>query len=467
MTAGRWRAIVLAAGKGTRMRSRLPKVLHPLAGRPLLRYVLDALAAAGLGNPVVVVKHEARQIRQALGPGLTYATQAREAAGTGGATAAARSAVVGADELLVVNGDVPLIAAESFRALQAQHQEAGAAVTILTARLRGLHGLGRVLRDRYHRVKGVVEEAEASPAQRALEEVNVGAYCFRAAWLWEHLPQLAPHAKGELYLTDLVAMAAAEGQPVEGVLAADPAEGLGINDRAQLAQAEALVRDRIRRRHLLAGVTIADPATTYIDADVTIGQDTLLLPQTTIAGNSRIGSRCTIGPGAFVQDSLIGDGCAVRASFVEGATLEDAVQVGPFSHLRPGAYLERGVHIGNYGEVKASRIGRDTQMHHFGYVGDAEVGENVNIGAGTITCNYDGVRKNRTTVEDAVLLGSDTMLVAPVKVGKGAATGAGAVVTHDVEPGTVVAGVPARVLKGKRPPSRPRRGQPKGAPKTS
>ncbi|MSQ33657.1 MAG: UDP-N-acetylglucosamine diphosphorylase/glucosamine-1-phosphate N-acetyltransferase [Dehalococcoidia bacterium] len=457
-----WRAIVLAAGEGTRMHSDLPKVLHPLAGRPLVLYILDALAAAGFDAPVVVVGHRAPEVRRRLGEGFRYAVQRGPAKGTAAALAAARKQAAGAEQVLAVNADVPLLTPGTLWALQRRHSEAAATVTLLTARLSQPLGQGRVLRDRYHHVKGVIEEAEASAVQLALREINVGAYCFRAAWLWEHLAQLRPRARGELYLTDLVGLAASQGQPVEGVLVGDASEAIGINDRAQLAQAEAVARDRIRRRHLEAGVTIADPATTYIDADVRIGPDTTLLPNTTIAGASQIGAGCTIGPGAYIQDSKIGDGGVIRASFVEGATLERDVQVGPFSHLRPGSYLESGVRIGSFGEVKASRLGRDTQMHHFGYVGDADIGADVNIGAGTITCNYDGVRKHKTVVEDNVLLGSATMLVAPVRVGKGASTGAGAVVTRDVAPGAVVAGVPARVLVGKRPPKR-RRARPQGA----
>lgn len=458
MTADPWNAIVLAAGKGTRMRSRLPKVLHLLAGRPLVCHVLDTLAAVGLDRPVIVVRPEAKGVRQRLGPECTYALQPRGAEGTAAALAAARKLAAGARHLLVVNGDTPLLTPATLRALQRRHLDERATITLLTARPSDPHGLGRVLRDRYHRVKGIIEETEATASQQALAEVNAGAYCFQAAWLWQHLPQLKPSARGELYLTDLVGLAAAEGQPVEGVQVADNAEALGINDRALLAQAEVVVRERIRLRHLRAGVTLADPATIYIDAEVSIGQDTVLLPNTTLSGATQIGSDCTIGPGATIRDSVLGDRCTVEASFLEGATLANDVQVGPFSHLRPGARLERGVKVGNYGEVKASRIGRGTQMHHFSYVGDAEIGENVNIGAGTITCNYDGVRKNKTIVEDDVLLGSDTMLVAPVRVGKGAATGAGAVVTRAVEPGHVVAGVPARVMPGKKPPKRPRLG---------
>jgi len=268
--------------------------------------------------------------------------------------------------------------------------------------------------------------------------------------LWPALQALPRNASGEYYLTDLVGIASAQGRKVAtGSGSFD--ETIGINDRVQLAEAEQLLRRRVLERHMYAGVTIIDPATTYIDEDVEIGADTVILPGTMITGKTRIGSLCRIGPGTTIEQSALGNGCIVRNSVLEETTLEDGVSIGPFSHCRPGAYLARNVRMGNFGEVKNSYIGTETDMHHFSYVGDATVGERVNIGAGSITCNYDGVRKNHTTIGDGASIGSDTMLVAPVTVGEHATTGAGAVVTRDVPPWALVAGVPARILRMKEP----------------
>jgi bifunctional UDP-N-acetylglucosamine pyrophosphorylase/glucosamine-1-phosphate N-acetyltransferase len=296
----------------------------------------------------------------------------------------------------------------------------------------------------------IVEVKRASEEQKRISEVNSGVYCFDRAWLWSALSALPKNSAGEYYLTDLVAMAAEQDRVVATVQGAYD-ETIGINDRVQLAAAEALLRRRIAERHMYSGVTILDPATTYIDAGIEIGQDTVILPGTMLSGMTRIGSSCRIGPGATIDSCTLGNNCIVRNSVLEEAVLEDGVAIGPFSHLRAGAHLAHNVRMGNFGEVKNSYIGAETDMHHFSYVGDATIGEHVNIGAGTITCNYDGVRKNHTTIGDSASIGSDTMLVAPVTVGEHATTGAGAVVTRDVPPWALVAGVPARLLRMKQP----------------
>jgi len=293
-------------------------------------------------------------------------------------------------------------------------------------------------------VQAIIEEAHATPEQLAIRELNAGVYCFRAEWLWQALERIPLSPKGEYYLTDTVGLAAEEGLPIEVSIVDDPAEALGINTRVHLAEAETHLRQRINRRWMLAGVTILDPATTYIEADVTIGADTVLYPNTHLRGNTTIGSHCRIGPNSILEDTRVGDHCLVLASVTEGAILEEGVSMGPYGHLRKGAHLGAGVHMGNFGEVKSSYLGPNTKMGHFSYIGDAQIGANVNIGAGTITCNFDGEHKHPTEIGDDVFIGSDTMLVAPLKIGDRARTGAGSVVTHDVPADTIVVGVPAR-----------------------
>ena len=458
--------VVLAAGMGTRMRSTVPKVLHPLAGLPLLAHVLNALDAIPSSpffeafhqsvhshRPIVMVGFESQQIAQTFGERCTYALQPDQL-GTGHAVLAAREAVDALDPLpgtvLVCYGDTPLVSSDALARVLAEHLSRHATLTFLTAIAEQPSDFGRVVRDASGQVREIVEMKRATDEQKRIREVNSGVYCFDRAWLWSALSALPKNSAGEYYLTDLVAVASEQGRVVATVQGAFD-ETIGINDRVQLAQAEALLRRRIAERHMYNGVTILDPATSYIDAGVEIGQDTVILPGTMITGRTRIGSFCRIGPGTTIDSSLLGDGCIVRNSALEEATLEDGVRVGPFSHLRPGAHLARNVRMGNFGEVKNSYIGPETDMHHFSYVGDATVGEHVNIGAGTITCNYDGMRKNHTIIGDGAFLGSDTMLVAPVTVGEHAATGAGAVVNRDVPAWALVAGVPARMLRMKQP----------------
>jgi bifunctional UDP-N-acetylglucosamine pyrophosphorylase/glucosamine-1-phosphate N-acetyltransferase len=298
----------------------------------------------------------------------------------------------------------------------------------------------------------IVEDKDADDSERLINEINVGAYCFKADWLWPELQKLrrSNNETGEIYLVDLVERASKTGQRVFTVETSDQNEALGVNTRVHLAQAEQALRQRIRERHMLAGVTMLDPATTYIDSDSALSEDVTLYPNTSILGKTTVGRETVIGPGAIIADSRIGVGCKIGQSTIEGSVIEDRVDIGPYCHIRPGSRIESGVRLGNYVEVKNSRIGRDTQSGHFSYIGDAEVGRGVNIGAGAITCNYDGKRKHRTIIGDNAFIGSDTMLIAPVRIGRGSRTGAGAVVTHDVAPGDTVIGVPARVMKPKK-----------------
>ena len=454
--------VVLAAGKGTRMRSTLPKALHHLVGLPLLAHVLNALDAipsspafASLREstrphrPVAVLGYEAEQVKAIFGDRCHYALQ-EEQLGTGHAALAARKTVDALEPLpetvLVCYGDTPLISSEVLARVLAEHLQRRATITFLTGVTEQPSDFGRVARDASGRVLEIVEMKRASEEQKRIREVNSGVYCFDRAWLWSALESLPKNPVGEYYLTDLVGIASAQGYTIATVQGSLD-ETIGINNRVQLAEAEQILRWRILERHMLAGVTIVDPASTYIDAEAQIGSDTVILPGTMITGKTRIGSFCRIGPGTTIDSSSLANGCVVRNSTLEKSTLEENVSVGPFSHCRPGAHLARNVRMGNFGEVKNSYIGPETDMHHFSYVGDATVGEHVNIGAGTITCNYDGVRKNHTEIGDGASIGSDTMLVAPVSVGEYAKTGAGSVVTRDVPAWALVAGVPARLLR--------------------
>lgn len=448
-------AVILAAGQGKRMRSAMPKVLHRIAGRPMIEYVVAAARSAGVSRVVVVVGHGAADVEAALGAGVETVRQP-ELLGTADAARRAggllRSDAACAD-VLIAHGDCPLLTSDLFEALIRHRRETGARIALVASPADDPHGYGRVIRDLDGRVEAIVEEAAASERERAVRTINAGVYCIEAGWLWERLPSIQPSSSGEYYLPDLVGLAVEAGHLVTAI-EAPVAVTAGVNDRVQLAAAAAIIRERVCRELMTSGVTVVDPATTYVDVGVSIGQDSIVYPGSIVEGATAIGARCQIGPHSRIVDSRIGDDVSVEMSVVEGAQIADGARVGPFSHLRPGARLDAGVELGNFAEVKNSRIGARTKMHHMSYLGDAEVGEDVNVGAGTITTNFDSESgiKSRTVVEDGASLGSDTMLVAPVTVGKGAMTGAGAVVTHDVEPGTLVVGVPARPLRRRRPP---------------
>ena len=441
--------LVMAAGQGSRMRSRIPKPLHPVCGREMVRYPVELLQLAGAERVVVIVSpdnHDA--IAAALGDEVEYAVQ-EERNGTGGAVASCFRLIDNqVENVLVIGADTVLVQLDSINALLRAHSGMAASMTVLTALGDGQSDLGRVVVSKGGKVTRIVEASEAVGSRDDFAPlVNAGVYCFRADWLQRNVGKLEPRSSGELYLTDLAKIgsrAKAGGSPV---LVSDFEEVSGVNNRAQLAHAEAVMRDRIRDRWLMDGVTMADPGTVYIDADVSIGMDTVILPNTILRGNTSIGEDCEIGPNSDIRDSTIGNRCRVTSSALEEATMEDNTDIGPFSHLRPGAYLESGVHIGNYVEVKESRFKAGAVMGHFGYAGDATIGARVNVGAGMITCNYDGKDKHRTVVEDDAFIGCDTMLVAPVTVGEGSITGAGAVVTKDVPPARLAVGVPATIKR--------------------
>lgn len=439
--------LILAAGKGVRLKSDLPKVLHPLAGRPLIEYALEAAKTLTESKPVLVVGHGAEAVRAALGERAIYVTQA-EQLGTGHAVQQAEPVLKNkSDYVLVTYGDMPLLRAETLQALVEAQMHNSGPLTLLTVNSEKLRDFGRVVRDANGNVRLIVEAAQMTDEHRHITEFNVGAYCFKADWLWSALPRLPLSPKGEYYLTDVVQLASADGGHIATITLEDETEVIGINTRAQLAEAETALRRRVNEKWMDAGVTLIDPATTYIDPRAQLGRDTCLLPNTHIWGRSVVGENCVIGPNTIVRDTVIGNRCRIECSVLEQASLADEVTVGPFAHLRPGARLERGVHMGNFGEVKNSTLGPGTLMGHFSYIGDATVGAGVNIGAGTITCNFDGVKKNPTVIEDGAFIGSDTLLVAPVKVGERGRTGAGAVVTKDVPPDSLAVGMPARVIR--------------------
>jgi bifunctional UDP-N-acetylglucosamine pyrophosphorylase/glucosamine-1-phosphate N-acetyltransferase len=440
-------AVILAAGQGTRMKSELPKVLHPLLGKPMAHYAIDAARQVTGSQPVLVVGHAADQVRRALADQADYVLQEPQL-GTGHAVMQAEPLLAGKSELILVTyADMPLLTVETLTRLVHLAQSNPSPITMLTVTTSDTRGFGRILRDTQGRISGVVEEAQASPGQLDIHELNPGVYCFAASWLWPALRRIDLSPKGEYYLTDLVSMAVADGYSVSTLDVQDPDEMIGINTRLHLAQAEALLRQRINTRWMLAGVTMIDPASTYIEPDVILGQDTVLWPGTYLHGGTRVGAGCVIGPNVIIKDTVVGDHCRVLASTLEYAVLEDHVEMGPYCHLRRGAHLATGVHMGNFGEVKNSTLGPGAKMGHFSYLGDATVGAGANIGAGTITCNYDGQGKYPTEIGEGAFIGSDTMLVAPVKIGARAKTGAGAVVTRDIPPDTLAVGVPARVIR--------------------
>jgi bifunctional UDP-N-acetylglucosamine pyrophosphorylase/glucosamine-1-phosphate N-acetyltransferase len=443
-------AIVLAAGQGTRMRSRIPKVLHPLAGRPMIDHVLGALAEAGFGPPVVVTGHGAEPIEQVLAARATTVRQEPQR-GTADAVRLALAGVPhGVESIVVTMGDAPLIPADLFTSLVRARQANGAAIALVSARVADPSGYGRIVRGPGGGATAIVEEADADATTRAIDEVNAGTYAFDATWLRGAIERVAPSAGGELYLTDLLAIAIADGRDACVVVAPEASDALGINDRVALAEAEERLRRRIAIAHMRNGVTIVDPATTRIDAGVEIGQDARIEPWSILSGATVIAQDAVIGPHATIRDSRIGPRTTVWSSVIEESTVAEDVQIGPFAHLRPGSQIGARCRIGNFAEVKKSRLGAGTQQHHFSYLGDAEIGENVNVGAGTVTANFDGVAKHPTTIGDRARLGVDSMLVAPVTIGEGATTGAGAVVTRDVPAGKTVVGMPARPIEMRR-----------------
>ena len=442
-------AIIMAAGKSTRMKSRLPKPLHPLCGKPLLSYLLDACKSAGVSRIIVVVGHEAERVQERFHGQCEFALQ-EEQLGTGHAVMSAKPLLDGYNgDLLVLPGDTPLIDGDTLGKLVEHHRHSGAVATLLSAVLPHDAGMyGRVLRDVNRKVLGVVEAKDATPEQLAVREINTSIYCFKAPALFDALQQVRPdNAQGEYYLTDVIALFTQQGQSVEAVVADDWQVTLGVNTRVELADVASRLRWRILEKLMLSGVTIVDPTNTYIDADVRIGQDTTVHPNTYILGNTTIGEECEIGPMARIENSQIGNRTIVLASQVVECRLGDGVRVGPFANLRPGTVVGNGTKIGDFVEVKNAVIEENVSMAHLTYVGDAHVGANSNIGAGTITCNYDGKRKHRTIIGKGCFIGSHATLIAPVEIGDGAYVAAASPINENVPPDSLAIARCRQVVK--------------------
>lgn len=431
-------AIILAAGKGTRMKSNLVKIMHPLGERPLIFWAVEAAKGAGATRVAVVVGHQADRVREyfAADETIIFATQ-EEQLGTGHAAASAREALTGfSGTVFILCGDVPLLRPETLLAMLASHEKRGAAITVLTTHLADPYGYGRVVKREGGRISRIVEEKDATAEEREITDINSGIYCVEATFLFRALAGLQnDNAQGEYYLTDIVKTAADENRLCLAYQTSDPDEVMGINDRVQLAVAAAILRSRINRAVMLSGVSLIDPATVYIEAGVEIGVDTVIYPQVQLSGRTVIGAGCIIEPNVMIRDCRIGSGVTIKAgSVLAGAEIGDGAAIGPMAHLRPGSILGAHVKIGNFVETKKITMGEGSKASHLTYLGDAEIGSGVNIGCGTITCNYDGVKKHRTVIGDNVFVGSDVQLVAPVTVGSNSLIAAGTTVTMDVPP---------------------------------
>jgi len=447
------RAVILAAGQGTRMRSARPKVLHPLAGRPMLLHIVDVAREATGVRPIVVLSPGQPAVREAIDAIAEVVTQP-EPRGTGDALRSLPAERREEGPVVVLYGDLPLLRAETIRGLLRTQAASGAACVLLTVIPERPAGLGRVVRGRLGRVERVVEERDLPAGEPVPAECNAGVYVFSGTRLWPALEALsADNAQGEHYLTDLIGMLVPD---VEAVLATDPDEAMGVNDRSQLAAAEAVMRRRLLEALMLAGVTVEDPATTYVDAAVRVGADTVLRPMTVLRGETVIGRECEIGPMAQIRDSRIGDRVRVGASVIDEAEIADGVEIGHFNRVRPGSVLESGVSLGTHAEVKNSRVGVGSHINHVSCVLDSDLGRDVNVGAGTITCNYDGRAKHRTAIGDGVFVGSNSSLVAPVRIGRGAYVAAASIVTRDVPEGALAVGrARQRNIEGWHPRERP------------
>lgn len=431
-------AVILAAGKGTRMYSEKPKVLHSVAGKPLVQHVLDEARTAGVHQLVLVIGHGGEEVKNTLGEELTYAWQ-KEQLGTGHAVMQAMGSLEpDVERVVVLSGDVPLLRGETIQQFLEHYAKSNAKAAVLTAYVDKPDGYGRIIRDSEEHVVKIVEHGDASPKELAIKEINSGTYCFDKKLLAKCLTELKPdNVQGEYYLTDVIHAIRGQGMPVIAVPVEDNREIMGINNRIQLAEAEAVFRDRVNKKLMLAGVTIVDPNTTYIDAQVEVGQDTVIYPFTILRGKTQIGKDCMVGPNVDITDTTVGSGVTIRQAVVEKAEIGNNCNIGPFSYLRPGTVLRDNVKVGDFVEIKKSLIGEGSKVPHHTYIGDAILGKSVNVGAGTITCNYDGKNKHQTVIEDGSFIGSNSNLVAPVKIGTNAYVAAGSTVTADVPEGSL------------------------------
>jgi bifunctional UDP-N-acetylglucosamine pyrophosphorylase/glucosamine-1-phosphate N-acetyltransferase len=446
--------IILAAGLGTRMKSATIKILHRAAGRPIIDYVLDLAADLSPNPPVMIVGYQREAVQQAVGARARFALQEQQL-GTGHAVLQAASLLEpggsGNKRVLILSGDVPLTRPETLRGLLDEHDRSGNALTLLTMKLADPAMYGRVVRDADGAVVRIVEAKDATDDEKRIDEVNAGIYVFEGAHLFDNLRNLTPeNAQKEYYLTDLLAVVRNAGHRVGAVVVGDPVEALGVNSRGELAQVEDEMQRRVVTRLMSEGVTFRNPSTVVIDSTVNIGADTVVYPFVTLEGNTRIGEECVIEPGVHLINVTVGDDVHLKTGTVaEDTIIEDEAVIGPYAHLRPGTQLGRKVKIGNFVETKKAVFGEGAKASHLSYIGDAEVGADVNIGAGTITCNYDGKNKHKTIIEEGAFIGSDSQLVAPVRIGRGAYVGAGSTITKDVPPDSLaLSRTPQRVVEG-------------------
>jgi bifunctional UDP-N-acetylglucosamine pyrophosphorylase / glucosamine-1-phosphate N-acetyltransferase len=433
-------ALILAAGKGTRMKSELCKVMHPVAGRPMISYVVEAALGCGLDRIAVIVGHQGDTVRKFFeGSSVEFIVQEPQL-GTGHAVLAGREVLEPfPGHILVLCGDIPLMRSDTLREFINQHDETGSTLSVMTTLTSNPRGYGRIVRDSKGQVTAIVEEKDASEAQRAINEINTGIYLLKADTAFGLLDQISSNnAQNEYYLTDIIAAAVKRNIPVSGFVLDDGGEALGINTRMELAQASAVIWDRKRRELMDSGVTLLDPNTIYIDSQVEIDIDTVIHPSVTISGKTRIGSNCRIESGVYIIDSVLDEGVQVlQGSRLNGAQVGAAASIGPMAHIRPETLIGKKVRVGNFVEIKKSSLGEGTKASHLTYLGDSAIGKEVNIGCGTITCNYDGKAKHPTIIEDHCFVGSDVQFVAPVKIGEGSLIGAGSTITRDVPPKTL------------------------------
>ncbi len=432
--------VILAAGKGKRMKSDLPKVLHPILGKPMIDWVYSASEKLAPKKIVAIVGYGADQVRTALNDRKVVFALQKKQLGTGHAVLCAEKALSGyKGNIMILNGDFPLISSNTLKRFLDTHAKTRSAVTVLTSKFENPTSYGRVIRGRGGELEKIVEHGDATAQEKKVDEINTGAYCVKSEVLWSALKNLKRNNRqSEYYLTDIIAYAKNKGLRLSGYIAKNEKEVIGVNDRADLALAEQTMRHWVNDKLMASGVTIIDPESTYISPDAKVARDTTIYPNTYIYGSSVVGTGSKIGPSVWLEDCALGRDVWVKFScYITNAKIKDSVTVGPFAHIRPEAEILSNAKIGNFVEIKKSTIGKGSKVPHLSYVGDAYLGESVNIGAGTITCNYDGVNKHRTTIGDNVFIGSDTMLVAPITVGAGAVTGAGSTITKDVPGGAL------------------------------
>ena len=442
-----WAAVIMAAGRGSRMQSNVPKVLHTVCGKEMILYSIERLSDAGITSLIVVVSESNYEpIKNVVGDGVEYVIQS-DAKGTGGAVQTVLSVMESGVEHVVVHGaDMPLVSEQSLRSLISSHTNDDHQITLLTSEIINSTDLGRILRNDQGDILSIREASEIVDADDVSSEVNLGTYCFTRDILEDSLGRLNVKENGELYLTDLIEIGCAQNVRIGSVYASNTNESLGVNNRVQLSQVESVQRKILLERLMIRGVTIRDPETVYVDADVNVGKDSTILPNTMILGDTKIGTGCVVGPGSTIKDSVIGNDCRVNNSCIERSVVNENVEIGPYSHIREGCTIGSNAHIGNFVEMKETVFGEFSAAGHFSYLGDADISGSVNIGAGTVTCNFDGENKLKTVIGKGAFIGCDTMLIAPVEIGAQAATGAGSVVTRDIPTARLAFGVPARIV---------------------